>query len=308
MEVDNYIQYMETAAHGQTDIPFNNYLCTIPLDFPSVKLHWHDQMEIIYIKKGYGCVSVNMNPMQVSSGAIIPILPGELHSIAGTQGDTMEYENMIFSLSLLDSGAPSDWIRTNILDPIYHGSFHFPRPIVPDMPLYEEVSSSLNAIDDVCRDLTGAWSLLVKASLLRLFHALYNARTTEEEKKASPHAEVIKTAIQLIHDRYRERITIQDAADAAGFSVNHFMRIFKEETGETFLQALNDYRLEMACYLMNETSCSVSNAAIDSGFDNFSYFIRLFTRRYGTTPGRWRRQKRAVSAQATFHGQDESEK
>ena len=40
--------------HGSKLLPFNSYPCTIPLDFPSVSLHWHKEMELIYVKKGRG--------------------------------------------------------------------------------------------------------------------------------------------------------------------------------------------------------------------------------------------------------------
>ena len=52
MELETYIQYHETKIHEQPDFAYNTYLCTIPDDFKRVPLHWHEQMEIIYIKKG----------------------------------------------------------------------------------------------------------------------------------------------------------------------------------------------------------------------------------------------------------------
>ena len=45
-----YLQ--ETKRHGSVLFPFNIYPCTIPRDFPSVALHWHKSMELIYVKKG----------------------------------------------------------------------------------------------------------------------------------------------------------------------------------------------------------------------------------------------------------------
>ena len=56
MELETYIQYHETKIHEQPDFAYNTYLCTIPDDFKRVPLHWHEQMEIIYIKKGTGIV------------------------------------------------------------------------------------------------------------------------------------------------------------------------------------------------------------------------------------------------------------
>lgn len=54
MEKEQDQKYQEKKQHGSKLFPFNIYPCTIPLDFPSVSLHWHKEMELIYVKKGRG--------------------------------------------------------------------------------------------------------------------------------------------------------------------------------------------------------------------------------------------------------------
>ena len=102
MELEEYTQYQETKLHEKPGFAYETYLCTIPLDFDRVNLHWHDQMEVIYIKKGRGTVSVNLESYPVDAGCIVPVLPGELHAIDGVPDGPMEYENIIFSLSSMD--------------------------------------------------------------------------------------------------------------------------------------------------------------------------------------------------------------
>lgn len=63
-------------AARKAGFAYETYLCTIPLDFDRVNLHWHDQMEVIYIKKGRGTVSVNLESYPVEAGCIVPVLPG----------------------------------------------------------------------------------------------------------------------------------------------------------------------------------------------------------------------------------------
>lgn len=83
VELEEYTQYQETKLHEKPGFAYETYLCTIPLDFDRVNLHWHDQMEVIYIKKGRGTVSVNLESYPVEAGCIVPVLPGELHAIDG---------------------------------------------------------------------------------------------------------------------------------------------------------------------------------------------------------------------------------
>lgn len=75
MNINEYQNYHETKAHTSAEFPYNTYLCSIPLDFPGVPLHWHDEMELVVIKKGQGYVSVDFDKHLVHSGDIIMICP-----------------------------------------------------------------------------------------------------------------------------------------------------------------------------------------------------------------------------------------
>ena len=53
----HYYDYHEIKEHAGRDFPFNIYPCSIPLDFKLVPVHWHEEMEIISVKKGRGLVT-----------------------------------------------------------------------------------------------------------------------------------------------------------------------------------------------------------------------------------------------------------
>ena len=68
------------------------------------------------------------------------------------------------------------------------------------------------------------------------------------------------------------------------------MKFFKQHMGTGFIEYLNDYRLTMAERLLKSSDSSVLEIAEQSGFDNLSYFNRIFKRKYGMSPGKWRTQ------------------
>ena len=70
MNLSEYQNYHETKSHTTAEFPYNTYLCSIPLDFPSVPLHWHSELELIVIKKGRGIVSADLSKRTVTSGDI----------------------------------------------------------------------------------------------------------------------------------------------------------------------------------------------------------------------------------------------
>lgn len=89
-----------------------------------------------------------------------------------------------------------------------------------------------------------------------------------------------------------QKITIGDIAAAVGFSESHFMRYFKETMGTSFVEYLRDYRLTIASRLLASSDSSILNIAAETGFENLSYFNRVFKEKYKMTPRQFRKESR----------------
>ena len=101
METMHYENYHEQKEHGNSDFPYITYPCSIPLDFSRVPLHWHEEMELIYVKKGRGLISIDFHTYQAAAGDIFIITPGRLHAMEQDRPHSMEYENIIFQPGML---------------------------------------------------------------------------------------------------------------------------------------------------------------------------------------------------------------
>ena len=113
------IELNENKIHFQNEYQYNTYICSIPMNFASVPVHWHDELEMIVIKKGRGYVTLNFQKYKVSSGDIIIVLPGMLHSIEGKQNLTMEYENILFSKHFL-AFSTDDVTQQKFIEPFFN--------------------------------------------------------------------------------------------------------------------------------------------------------------------------------------------
>ena len=102
ININDYQSIHEVTSHFDYNIPYNTYPCTIPLDFDSVPLHWHEDAEFIYIKKGAGIIIIDGNENTVAAGDIAFILPGKVHGIYQLSDSSMEYENIIFDSKMFD--------------------------------------------------------------------------------------------------------------------------------------------------------------------------------------------------------------
>ena len=290
MDTLEYQNTQETKVHGHEDFPFNIYLCTIPLDFHLLPTHWHNDMEIIYIKKGRGIVSIDLRPFGVAEGDIVIVPPGRLHSIGQLGENSMEYENIIFQLSML-MAPQGDVCTEKLFRPLAQGQLLFPCHFTPDCPSYLGLAASLDAMDEICRDFRHGYQLAIKGQLFSLFYALASDMAPQQAHPHSNSLERLKIILKYVETNFHERISIADAARICGFSESHFMKYFKAHMAVSFTEYLNDYRLTIAARLLLSSSDSIGNIAVDTGFDNLSYFNRIFKKKYHCTPSKFREQK-----------------
>jgi AraC-like DNA-binding protein len=94
-----------------------------------------------------------------------------------------------------------------------------------------------------------------------------------------------------MQEHYAESITVGELADLCGFSQVHFMNVFKEAIGATCIQYLIEYRLAQAAARLQESDEPVTQIALDTGFQNISYFNRTFKIHYHVTPTAYRRKR-----------------
>lgn len=290
MNINEYQNYHETKAHTSAEFPYNTYLCSIPLDFPGVPLHWHDEMELVVIKKGQGYVSVDFDKHLVHSGDIIMICPGCLHAIEQDASYKMEYENIIFKPELLSSGA-NDLCMLQYMKPLLDGTLPVEHFLTPAHEVFGSLSNCIRQIDLVCADQTTGWQLAVKSALFYFFFLLISERQkkTVSISHNPKSLEKMKTVLKYVEEHYTEKLTIDDMAELIFYSKSHFMKFFKAHMGTGFTEYLNDYRLTMAARLLKSSDESILMIAEESGFDNLSYFNRIFKRKYGVSPGSYRK-------------------
>lgn len=282
-----YETYHENKSHTMPDFPYNTYLCSIPLDFPEIVTHWHNEAELIVIKKGCGIVEVDLSAYEAEEGSMILILPGQLHSIKQKEGFIMEYENIIFDPSLL--GVNKDDLCGQLLSPLFQGKLSYNVKIEKCLPYYNDAVQCINRIDRLCSEKAYGYQLGVKGDLFSFFCNIIQHHTQTIKKVHSEHSiEKVKLILAYISENYTRKITADEAAAVCYYSTSHFMKFFKASMGESFIQYLNNYRLRIASQLLISTSDNIIDIAEKTGFDNLSYFNRCFKKRFGISPGQYR--------------------
>lgn len=282
--------YQETKQHTDTMFAFNIYPCAIPTDFTFVPLHWHDSVELIYIKRGAGIIQVDFDSHEAEAGDIFLVLPGHLHGLRWLPKNRMEYENIIFDINFLGSDNV-DLCSQKYLHPILNGKIQLPSRIGKKDKFYSSIAACLDACDQLCEVRSNGYELGVKGHLMILFSLLCQMSEKQVEKPVgNRNTDKLKAILSRIETDYNKKLTIDDMADECGYSSSHFMRWFKENTGSSFTGYLIEYRLSKAALALRSTNDSILEIAEKNGFDNLSNFNRLFKKRFEMKPSQFRKQ------------------
>ena len=103
----------------------------------------------------------------------------------------------------------------------------------------------------------------------------------------------LNCVIDYIEKNYQNQITLDEISKEAGFSKYHFTRFFKDMTGVTFLNYLNNFRISKVENALANTEISITHIAMKSGFKNIKTFNRVFKNINGCSPMEYR--KRLIS-------------
>ena len=108
--------------------------------------------------------------------------------------------------------------------------------------------------------------------------------------RGTTHASALKRAEDFIYENLSRKISLEEIAKASGFSAPYFSTMFKDEMGENLSNYLNRLRVERAAALLEETDYSLSYIAGFCGFEDQSWFSKIFKAYAGTSPGKYRSQ------------------
>lgn len=108
------------------------------------------------------------------------------------------------------------------------------------------------------------------------------------DQKEDQSNSAVKKAMLYIQENYSKDISLDDVSGQVNISPYYFSKIFKEETGENFIEYLTRVRIEKAKALLVDANVSVKEAGIQSGYSDPNYFSRIFKKQMDMTPSEYK--------------------
>lgn len=235
----------------------------------SIAVHWHDYTEVEIVASGSVEHTLNNERRMLGTGAAYIVSSCDFHGLR--MPEDLVILNLSFTRGSLD---------TRLEEQLGFGIGHV-RCELSDLSevngIFERAAGEYRKRDDFS-------SLRLKNLAEELLILLFRASGTE---LVSP-APLAQRAVTLVNDRFRQPLTLSQAAKTLFVSPNYLGSLFSKTLGMSFNRYLALTRLRFACGLLSSSDKPVKEIAFESGFGSVEYFLATFRKYLDATPSEWR--------------------
>lgn len=251
---------------------------------PEEQLGSHKQpsWELSYVITGKGYRLIEGESSPFAEGDLVLVPPGFEHSWYFNSDDTNE-DRFVENITLMF--APE--LLRQLAD-IFGSLSH-------SLHVLDALDNAVIFEDNVKEEIVGRLQTIDKEPELgRIGHVinlivyistnLTDAKRFVHRRICNIRQQKIKQTEIFVACNYNRRIGVEDVSRHLGMNKSSFCAFFRRATGTTFMNYLNNYRLEQASYILKTTDEPVNAAAYSCGFQTVAHFNHLFKARYGKTP------------------------
>ena len=254
--------------------------------------HWHSEIEVFYLMPGSAPITVVIEEVsyKLSERDMLVVPSATVHRIEVT-----DQQNKVLRI---DIGYPllgenfKPFAECRFVEPYHSFSGEHDHNLDEIEAIFHKISHEKLALNEghqndddfdtiVSRLRVSAYLIQIAALLLEVIPSVPLSASDNPKRHAS---QVIQSIIFYLQSHYNEPVTLDKAAETAGYEKTHFCQLFKEITGSTFHQYLIRLRLEKAMPLLRDTTLPISSIAQSVGIPNDKTFSRLVKHNFGMSP------------------------
>lgn len=290
MKQEKLKPYEEVANHGTAMVP----LAIHKLDYPAgteavFYLHWHREIELLVLTKGTLEMQVDEKYFILEEGDAIFINSGSYHSAKSLNLHGCSFFAIVFSHEFLHSDLHSHFGKKYISS-VLDGKVMFTRILKSNIDWQAKILILLHEINTIKENEILEKELMIKARMYAIWELYYTHAQRDEIKLLEPsiNQDRIKPVLDYISMHYADDITLTELANLIPMSEGQFCRVFNQITKRRPMQYIMRYRILKSCHLLTESTKKISEIANLSGFNNISYYNKVFLQTIGCTPKEYR--------------------
>ena len=249
-------------------------ICPFKVEFdtaePDSMANWHKNPELIYITDGTGSVQCGSQSFTAHKGDIFVVSPETIHNVCST-------ENMGYYFIIIDE----KFCLSNGIEL----ERYLLSQVINDTETESIILRIINIYSNRKTDNPGLYAAKLRGAFIDLFVNICekHAQFIQGKKSIGNSDAYVRKAIVYISENYNRTLTIEEIAAQLGITKYHLSREFRRYTGETAISHLNKVRCAKARQMLC-AGCSVTQAAMECGFESVSYFSQKFKAVMGISP------------------------
>lgn len=288
---DHYYHTHSDFFHSSSDL-----VHAFLMDNYNIGMHEQEFYEINIITRGNGVHYINNNLVRANEGDVFIIPPRVSHGYVSEEGFDVFHvilSDAFMNKYVADLQQLPSFFTLFGAEPLMRGRTSYPLHLTLSKELFKP---TLNVLFEISRynNFNNPAECLVRSNLaMASIGLLCSAYATNSPGNNYSFSEerALMESISYIHERYYEKITIDDLLQIAHMSRTSYIQRFKDICKMSPAAYITKTRIESAAVMLANTSMSVSEIAYRTGFYDASHFTKSFENLYNITPIEYRKQK-----------------
>ena len=287
-------EYEEKEKHGTAQFPVGLHKLEYPADTDVMfYVHWHQEFEFLVLTEGKVLFTIEDREYVMNPGDIVFINSNYLHMAKNICGGVCSFYAIDFSYHVLNEDIHSIFSK-KFIRPILNDKYVFPEfmPVSEDEDKcwQKDIRNYLHEIGECPEHELEPFELMIRSRILAIWDILDKncVRAQKDNDIERRYSERLEPVISYIKENYAYEITLGELAAILPMSEGQFSRVFKQTMKLSPIQYLMRYRILQSCKLLQDTEKKIGEIANLSGFNNISYFNRVFLNTIGCTPKEYR--------------------
>ncbi|WNQ08882.1 AraC family transcriptional regulator [Paenibacillus aurantius] len=262
--------------------------------------HSHEFIEFVYIAEGSGIHTHRNNRYPIREGDVFIIEPDAEHSYLVHSPTGMTVYNILFHHTFLSHELESlskvtPFVNFFFVEPFLRPSVQFQSHLTLDPAQRLDLLQLLTHLVKEYNDKRIGYRILVKTRLIEILIYLSRCYDLLQHRPmaamASEH-KMMERVCEFIELHHARPLSLAQVSQMCGMSTSSFTSKFKQAIGKTFIEYRNEVRIRVAKELLLHSDDNLLSIAHEVGFDDLSFFNKLFKQLLGVSPGKYRQLHR----------------